>query len=170
MLLERKLKTYVQNKDKVHLRALFNDIYLEYRGLIAFNIYQLINNKNDVEELVDDTFLLFYNYVLHHEVLSIKAFLLTTSRNVVNNYLKKEKEISKEEVEVSSNDEFSFFLEELESYLGSEDYSLLYDYYVLEISSKELAEKYHLSRSAIRMRIKRMKNKIKRKYGGNYHV
>ena len=170
MKLELKLEKAQQKRDKERLKEVFTDIYNFYHGLVAFNIYHITNDKEVVDELVDDTYLAFYDYALHQKVNDIKAFLITSSRNISLNYLKKEKTIPLEEVEIAKNDDFTTFIDDLKDFLGEEDYNLLYDYYVVEEPSRELAKKHNLSSSAIRMRIARLKKKVKQKYGGIYHV
>lgn len=170
MSLEVRLLSASKKKDAERLKDVFSDIYISYKGLVAFTIYPIISNPSIIDDIVDDTFLHFYQYALNHVVNNIKSFLVTTSRNLSLNYIKKYNDTSLD-IDIESHDDdssssISSYISDIRNEIGEESYNLLYDYYVLEMSSKELANKYHLSSSGLRMRIKRIKSTIRKKYGG----
>ena len=63
MNLESKLRLSIKHKDETLLDIVFEEIYYEYSNLSAFIISKYVQNKLDVEELVNDVFFNFYNTI-----------------------------------------------------------------------------------------------------------
>lgn len=163
MKLEDKLVEASKSNDSKKLNQVYEEIYNSYHGLIAFNVYKILNNDYYVEDIVNESFLTLFNYENKVNIRSIKYFLVTISKNLALKY-QNNKEFYLEK-EINSTDNFSNLMEEIRKILG-DDYELFYDYIVNGFKSKELAVKYNISSQGIRMRISRMKKLLKKKLKG----
>lgn len=72
---EENLKYALRTKDKRIINQVFEEIYYEYGHLIGFVISQYVKNKSDVEELINDVFLNFFNNLDKIKIKNIKAYL-----------------------------------------------------------------------------------------------
>ncbi len=83
---------------------LITDAYEKYRHSVFFYIYKKVNDKEEAEDLTQDTFLRLLDYQSMLRPDTIKYFLFTIVRNLVNDYLRryyKWQEISSYMYEVS---------------------------------------------------------------------
>ena len=86
--LEERMKYALRVKDKKLLDEVFKDIYNEYFHLIGFVISEYVNNKNDVEELINDVFLSFFNNLDKIKLKNIKAYLTKTAKNKAIDFIR----------------------------------------------------------------------------------
>lgn len=63
--------------------------YERYRQSVFFYIYKKVNNKEDAEDLTQDSFLRLLDYQLMLRPDTVKYFLFTIVRNLVNDYLRR---------------------------------------------------------------------------------
>ena len=64
-------------KDKRIINQVFEEIYYEYGHLIGFVISQYVKNKQDVEELANDTFISLFNNITNlQESKNLKYYIL----------------------------------------------------------------------------------------------
>lgn len=161
MSLERDLQNALALGDASRLMKVYEDIYDEFHGLVAFVVSKFVSSSFDREEIVEDTFLAFFNYEKKGEVKSIKYFLLQTAKNKCMDYLKR-KEVDPLPEEVPARDDFSFFLDDLRKGLGEDDYELLYDYIVDDTPSEDLADRLGCTKGSLRVRIHRIKAKARK--------
>lgn len=97
-----------QNKEK---EKVFNSEFLPHANSLYNFAYRLVQNEDDANDLVQETFLKAFRYALSYEVgTNAKAWLFRILKNTfINDYRKKTKEPAK----VDYND--------VESYYNSED-------------------------------------------------
>ena len=93
MKLEKKLKITLKSKDKLIIDEVYEEIYNEYYKLVYFVILQIIKNKEETEELVNDTFLkAFNNITKFKEDTSLKSWIVQIAKNTaINQYNKNKK-------------------------------------------------------------------------------
>ncbi|MCE3202450.1 RNA polymerase sigma factor [Paenibacillus sonchi] len=172
----RKLKK--ENKD---------DFYQELCEKYFNNIYSYCNRLTQgqselgdiVEECTQETFLEAYKQIeklQNHP--NIYGWLYVTARNLTNNryrsmYIKRKHEIiliddlqivSNGEDELTACLEASYEIDELKEKvlktLNNSEYELYHDYFINSKPISNLAEKYHISNTAVTTRIYRVKRKI----------
>lgn len=68
---------------------LITEYYEEYRPIVFFYISRRIENRDDVEDLTQDTFLRLLEYRMMLRRDTLKYFLFTIVRNLVNDYLRR---------------------------------------------------------------------------------
>lgn len=153
---------------------LFEKIYIEYYKLVCFIISKYINNKLDIEEIANDSFLkLFQN--INSVKTSIKYYLTVTAKNLALNHLKKKKIAisfdddlinSLEDNRYNSNDNYNDIIKYLESFLSKNEIIILSNHIMYDITFKELSKKLKISENSIKTTFYRAIEKIKNK-GGN---
>lgn len=102
MSVEKKLENALlsNNPDKIDL--VFEEIYYLYGKLVGFVISKYVFVKEDIEELINDVFISFYNNLNTIEFKSIKYYLVTSAKNKAIDFLRKKKE------EVLLDDDYIF--------------------------------------------------------------
>ena len=68
---------------------LIAEYYEEHRSSIFFYIYRRINDEGDAEDLVQDAFLRLLEYRMMIRRDTLKYFLFTIVRNLLNDYLRR---------------------------------------------------------------------------------
>ena len=63
MSLEAKLVDALNSNNRQKLESIFKKIYDSYFKLVYFCVSSYINIKEDIEDIVSDTFLSFYNHL-----------------------------------------------------------------------------------------------------------
>lgn len=154
-----------KRKDEYALQNVYGTIYDEYQGLVAFVIRRYVVRKEDVEDLVHETFLSFFEYAKTHDIEAVQAFLTASARNVAVNFVRKYPNEEYVDEDSGHEDELGTFIIDLQSYLDEDEFELLYDYYVYDKSSDEMAIERNMSPAAIRQKVKRLKKKVKERFG-----
>lgn len=129
----------------------FKKVYYKYYKLVYFQAYQILNNKEDAEDVMQNTFLKFMNKInTIDDNSNIKQYLSLISKNeAIDLYRKKSnrKEIYDETIlnnyKVNNENTDSFVIITLNNTLEKTDaliltYKIVYDYTFNEIS-KELS-------------------------------
>ena len=89
---EKKLYKIVKNGSKDKIDEMFNYIYDKYKPLLIFIASKYLNNPFDVMDVVQDTFIEFFNSV-HKEHLNIKYLLTITCKHNALDLIRKNKKI-----------------------------------------------------------------------------
>ena len=92
-MLEKRLARAKKNKDEKQINAIFEEIFNDYSKLVAFIISKYVDIREDVEDLVMDVFLKFYDAALKTELKNIKAYLTVSAKNTSINFIKAKKGI-----------------------------------------------------------------------------
>ena len=92
MSLERKLENALLSNDIQRIDLLFEEIYYRYGKLVGFVISKYVFVKEDIEELINDVFISFYNNLKKIQYKSIKYYLVTSAKNRAIDFLRKRKE------------------------------------------------------------------------------
>ena len=78
----------MENK-KMKSVQLIADSYMSYHRSVCFYIYYRINSKDDAEDLAQDVFLRLMDYKQMLRPDTVKFFIYTIARNLVNDYLRR---------------------------------------------------------------------------------
>lgn len=177
MILEKKLEKAIKNEDIIQMDYVFEEIYNKYYNLVSYIISQYIKNINDIEELVNDTFVNFYNNCFKVKIDNIKYYLVKSSKNISIDFIKKKQVIYeynedyinnyKEDREKTIYDEIMILLEKC---LSKEEIKiiLLYniDCYSLKEISKMLNKPYNSVVSIYNRAIKKVKKEVNKNVNG----
>ena len=146
MILEKKLEKAIKNEDNSQMDYVFEEIYNKYYNLVSYIISQYIKNINDIEELVNDTFVNFYNNCFKVKIDNIKYYLVKSSKNISIDFIKKKQVIYeynedyinnyKEDREKTIYDEIMILLEKC---LSKEEIKIILLYNIDCYSLKEIS-------------------------------
>lgn len=86
--LEKVVEQYQRGNKEV-----FDKIYAETYGLVRFAIYQKIQNKYIIEDLIQDTYMKVCQMIPAYSSHNFQAWIYTIAKNIALDYIKKKKEI-----------------------------------------------------------------------------
>ncbi len=157
--------------NRERMEKTFNKIYEEYSYLVFYVAFEILRNKEDAKDVVNETFLKMYqNRHSLERGKNLKYYLVTIAKNLAINNSK----ISARYVELNEDkgpgivetyEDFDSYINKFKDFLDEEEltlvvYHLLYDY-----SFKEIAEIKQVSINSISSKYKRTLDKIRRHYG-----
>ena len=87
MNFEAKLRQVLKSNSIEDIYSVFSEIYYFYYRLVYFTIMKYISTPSDIEELIQDVFIGFFNN-LNLKIDNIKYYLLTSAKNKSIDYLK----------------------------------------------------------------------------------
>jgi RNA polymerase sigma-70 factor (ECF subfamily) len=140
------LKCSIKSKDINKINAVFEEIYYEYGHLIGFVISKYVSNKQDIEELINDVFLSFFNHIDKIKIKNIKSYLAITARNKAINHYKKNKKdilINPEIIDKktsSDNTLYYIIIDDMRKILSDFEITIIIEHVVLGKSFKEIAQ------------------------------
>ena len=176
MILEKKIERAIKKENDNEIDLLFEEVYNKYYNLISYLISQNVKNNKDVEELVNDTFVNFYNNCCIKPINNIKYYLVKSAKNISINFLKK-KQINYEYNEDYINNYNDYndktYYDEimilLEKYLTEEEIKIILLYNVDCYSLKEIAniikKPYNSVVSIYNRAIKKFKKEVYKNVG-----
>lgn len=146
-----------------------------YSAIYRFCLSKLKNDRDSVEDIVQETYLVLYNkYLEGVEVKFVQAFLLKTADNLIK---KRYAELSKiqnqvpidEVVHIPSQNQdlderlsFEEYSRQISDALNDTDAELFSMRYVEELKIDEIAERMNMSISAVTTRLSRIRNKLQK--------
>ena len=153
MTLEHKLKRALESKNQDEILRVFEEIYNRYSNLIFFTISQIVDTKEDVEELTQDVFLKFFNNLQKTKIDNIKYYLVVSAKhNAINHLKRKKNEVIYDDNIVYAapnyNDdiiikyEYGELIKEMKKNLEDYEISIIIEHVVYDLTFKEIAEKY----------------------------
>jgi len=150
MKLEKKLKHALNSNNLDSIHQVFEEIYNNYNKLVYFVIMRYVKNSEDVRDLVQDTFLSFYNN-LNHNIRNLKAYLTVTAKNKSLNYLRqKDKVIVNENFvyqlqdENLSNVQYQLLIEEMKNILSNLEIEIILQRTIYGLKFKEISQKLNI--------------------------
>ncbi len=153
----------------------FNSLYIEMYPKMNNFVYRICKDAAFTEDVVQETFweaCRKIDVVMAHG--EPRAWLYITLKNKMMKMGKKRNTLYPVEDEyfAASAEEDIYrdieLAESIKSSVGERDYNLLCDYYVNGYSSAEVAEKYHLDKGGMRMRISRLRKKLEKEISKNW--
>ena len=172
MKIEKKLKDAINSNEKKDLEFVFEEIYYLYYKLIYFCISTFIDNHQDIEELVDDVFVNFYNNINKREFTSIKYYLTTSAKNISLNFLRnnKNKKYILDETAVYTHVENSLnndceIITKLQEFLTEEELYILLEHNIYGKKLVQLAEEFSINSVNMRVKYYRIIKKCKKGIG-----
>ena len=151
---------------------LFDDIYLKYKDDVFRLIYSYTLNFSDAEDILQQTFIKLYKNInkFNKTNIEVKKWLfrvaINNSKNYLNSFWKKNSFVP-EDInifgEYSKGDDLFDFI----SHVPKKYRISLYLYYYEGYSIKEISKLLKVSESAIKLRLKRGKEKLKQEMGND---
>ena len=105
MNMESKLISVLKTGDRNRIEKTFEEIYEKYYKLLYFCVGSYITQREDIEDIVMDTFLSFFNNLDSIDLNgNIKNYLVRSAKNKAINLQKKKREVLIENIEEYSLD------------------------------------------------------------------
>ena len=105
MNIESKLISVLKTGDRNKIEKIFEEIYEKYYKLLYFCVGSYITQREDIEDIVMDTFLSFFNNLDSIDLDgNIKNYLVRSAKNKAINLQKKKREVLIENIEEYSLD------------------------------------------------------------------
>lgn len=169
------LGMYLAVLDTEEEKIQFEDLYIKYRQMMYAVAYRILNNSEDAEDAVHQSFLAIANHFKKIQQIpsqELKAYLVIVSKNKAINIYNKNKERAKKStvmdeahsVAVDINYLGSFEKEELVRAIKKlpQIYKdIVYLYYLEEFSAKEIAQILDITPETVWKRAERVKGMLK---------
>lgn len=170
MNLERKLVSALNSKDKTKIESVFRQIYDSYFKLVYFCVSNYINVHEDIEDIVADVFVSFFNHLDSINIDgSIKYYLTTTAKNKAINFVKKKKEVILEDNVLNSmkyESKPNLLLLSLNEKLTKEERYIIVSHVLYDYTLNEIATELNENLNTIKSKYRRTIQKLKLILGG----
>ncbi len=173
MTLEKKLISTLKYSSTYKLERIFQEIYEKYYKFVYFIVKQYGISKEDIEEITNDVFIKFFNYLNRDtKIENIKLYLMQCAKNAAMDFLKKNKiqqveyndAIKYKEENKESNDIF----DKAKSILTDQEYDLLIKHIIYGYSLRSIAKQNNASSNTVKSSYRRLIKKLRDELGG-YH-
>ena len=144
----------------------FQYLYETYKGLVFWIAYSYLKNKEEAEDILQDTFISFFNSYDNEKFKTendIKNYLAMSSKNKSLNLINQRRYgPSVEEVyDLGNNDTSSIEIQRLKEILDEEEYQILTLKIVYELTFKEIGNIIDKTEDSVSSKYKRIKDKLK---------
>jgi RNA polymerase sigma-70 factor (ECF subfamily) len=166
------LQQALKSNDEERIEQAFEILYQKYSGLILYISLAIVKRREIAEDIVNDTFLKFFNNIRKIDYKkNIKYWLTRTARNASLDYLK----LKNNQVEL--NDEFVLnipdkrkgldyqaIISKFEKFLSEDEIDIVVLHIIFKCTFKEIAEEKNVSVNVISGKYRRSLDKIKIHY------
>lgn len=159
----------------------FEQLYSRYFQKVYYQVISYVKDAEEAQDLTQDIFVKLFGRLSNYQgKSSFSTWLFAISRNAVLDHLRRKKKIPETHVEESNleiipevgddellklrADRLAIIMEEI----SPDDKAILIMMYAHEWQMDEISEHMGMSLSAIKMRIKRAKHKVKSLYEEKY--
>ena len=162
----------------------FLTVYHAYQRLIYRSVLVRTQNEELANDICQQTFLRYFEYLHTVEPGFEKGWLLSVSKNLLTDYYRRKKRLSVDEAQISEAcqekcyeadpaKEFAakYFLSQILYELEQKNkdwYEALYQVCILNLPEKDVAEKLNISIDLLRTRIYRGRQYLKKLFGEEY--
>ncbi|MDE7105936.1 MAG: sigma-70 family RNA polymerase sigma factor [Anaeroplasmataceae bacterium] len=159
---EKRVSRALHSKNKNELLETMNFLYDKYKPLLSFIVAKYIHNDADIEDIVQDTFLDFFN-AIESVRSSIKGYLSISAKHNAFDFLKKNNRISYVSVEemssfedisepTYSNEKLLKLIEHMKSCLAEEDVNIILYHLLDQMKFKDIADKLNSNERSVKTR------------------
>jgi len=146
----------------------FEELYLKYSKLIYVCIKRYIKRKEDIEDLLSDTFLkIFENRLNLRDDKNFKYYLTTTANNLAINFLKNKNndydilEYEHFDTYESNNDDLKDMIDILKSQLEQDEVDIIIQHLIYAYTFEDIAKQNNLNVSTVKTKYFRAIKKVK---------
>lgn len=172
MNLEMRLVDALKSKNRINIEETFKIIYDSYFKLVYFCVANYVKNKEDIEEIVNDVFLKFFNHLDNIKIDgSIKYYLTVSAKNSAINFVKKQSKLvvsdNLENIPTSQDTNYSSeLIDKIRENLTYEESELIIDHVVVGKSLRDIAKEMDESPNTVKSRYRRSIIKLRKLLGG----
>ena len=167
---EKMLKNAVKSCNKDRIEEVFNYLYDKYKPLVIFVASKYIKRIDDIDDIVQDTFISFFNNISLIKT-NIKSYLTTIAKNKAIDFIRKNQRIDfvddieldnySEDRQLLCNDTFKELIDNLNKVLGKEDADIIIMHLVDDLKFDDIGLKYNQKAKTIKTRYYRALKKFK---------
>lgn len=175
MDLEKKLNNALYLNDKSKLKLVFEEIFITYKGLVAFIISSYIESRDDIDDLIYETFLQFFNNASNIQT-NIKGYLTTIAKNKTLNFINKQRRSENVDIELLDSlhyqsykltDHFSLIVTQMHQHLSYIEINIILDHLIEDMTFNEIADKYSINVNSVKSRYFRALKKCNKAMKGD---
>lgn len=170
MSLERRLVEALKSNNQKKIESIFKQIYDSYFKLVYFCVASIISLHEDIEDIVSDVFLSFYNHLDSIDINgSIKYYLTTSAKNKALNFAKKKKEVLLNENilnDKSYENKPNLLLMTIKENLSKQETDIIIKHVLYDYTLNEIAIELNENLNTIKSKYRRSINKLKEILGG----
>ncbi len=162
----------LNSSNEERVRCAYKSIYNQYNKLIYFICAKYLNDNDDIEDIIIDSFVALFND--RKNVSNIKYYLVTVAKNKAINLAKKKSnfELYDDEfftnVTYKSNDQYSEIMQQIYQILSKQDADIVIEHVVEGSSLNDIAKRNNLSPNTLKSRYRRSIKKLNKYLGGKY--
>lgn len=172
---ETKLFRALNSNRTEELNVTFKYFYQKYKPLLIFVAAQYIKSKSDIEDIVQDTFIEFFNNAdkIHS---SVKSYLTMSCKNKALDFLKKQKNIDYFDIEQITylqdlnnvcennfvNDDLIQIIEDMNKTMSKEEINIVFLHLIYNFKFEEIALKLKQNTMTIKTKYYRALKKYKK--------
>jgi RNA polymerase sigma-70 factor (ECF subfamily) len=168
----RSLVQALKSNDRLTMERAFESLYNKYSGLLLYLSMQIVKRRDIAEEIVNDTFLKFFNNIERIDYnRNIKYWLSRTVKNASMDYLKvlnNQVTLSNEFVmsypDLNHESNFQDIIRRFKSFLNEDELDIVVLHIVFKCTFKEIALEKNVSINVVSSKYKRTVEKIKKHY------
>lgn len=152
----------------------FQKYYVEYQTLVFYTALGILKNQEAAEDIMNDVFATLYEYMSSGRppVRKIRGWLIVTAKRRAYNYIRDNKRLVPISWDLAAEDsrghaENRVFASDILNDLYRHNkkwFDVMDKHYMLEMSTKEIAEEYRCSEQAIRNILHRALVYLRKKY------
>ncbi|MFY9422371.1 MAG: sigma-70 family RNA polymerase sigma factor [Bacilli bacterium] len=169
------LRRALKSNDEDKIEHVFETIYRKYSGLLLFVSLSIVKRREIAEDIVNDTFLKFYNNIRKINFnKNIKYWLVKTAKNASLDYLK----LKKNQIELnddivlkapdrSKNIDYHNIIAKFKTFLTEEETYIVVLRLIFKCTFKEIAKDRNVSVNTVSGKYRRSIEKIRKYYKGD---
>lgn len=174
---EKRLLRAIQSDRKEEPEVTFQYLYTKYKPLLCFLLAQYIRAECDIEDIVQETFINFFNHAENIHT-SVKSYLTASAKNIAFNFIKKNaktdyvdpNELSLLSGDLSAdghwaNDAFNDLICDMKKVLSEEDVKIILLHLVDDVTFESIARKLNQNEKTIKTKYYRALKKYKKRKG-----
>lgn len=161
---EKRLKRLLKNGSSADIEEYYEYLYYKYQPLLIFIASKYLSDFEDIEDVVQETFIDFYKH-LDNDHTNIKAILSITCKHKAIDLLRKQKHIvivSDEELDmmisndneshdtIVSHDTYKEIIKDLSTVLTSVELDIILRHLLYSESFKDIAKNNNTKESSIK--------------------
>ena len=172
---EKKLNRLLKNGSRGEILQFYEYLYNEFKPLLIFVASKYLTDFEDIKDIVQDTFLDFFNSLNSNtNHTNIKALLTISCKNKAIDLLRRKKKIVYTDIEkidsINDYDDLSHksykeIIEEMKTILSNDEMSIIIKHLVYGISLVDIAKERNTNISSIKSTYYRSIKKYKKAKG-----
>lgn len=156
------------------INAIFHDYYFNHRHLVFYTALKILKNHEMAEDITSEVFIKLYEYLLNGSppINNIRPWLAVSAKRRAYNYIRDNSRLVSVDTDDASDNPFEgidnrIFVSEILNrlYLHNQRwFDIMEKYYIIEMTTAEIACEYGCAEQAIRNVLHRAKKYLRSEY------